>query len=315
MSHVGIGLPCNCGETGWMPGVEHAPIRWQQPPMTKLALTPLAIVDHIMQGYLQTMVDWTINAGSTVVVHFGIDRRGRIVQMHPVNRVGRHASAIYSPQSKIVQREGQHSGTTGANGYTIAIEHEGCAVDPRPAYTVPAEMIYSKTNPWPEAMVQASIRVKKWLFENVPTLGKPSRDTIIGHYEIDARNRPDDPASSKDRSVWPVDRMIAALAGVTQEVAVETNYAVVKPGETLGQFAARVKVSVASLAQLNAIPDVNKVQAWQVLRLNESVPKPPLLSFSAGPQKPDVSVSKAQVAVIRRAADILDADLEKIGGV
>src|SRR5690606_37806848 len=89
---------------------------------------------------------------------------------------------------------------------------EGCSVDPRPDYTVPPGLIYSAANPWPEAMVEASVRVHRWLFEAIPTLGEPSRDSIIGHYETGDPNRVNDPAAASDRSVWPRDRIIAALA-------------------------------------------------------------------------------------------------------
>src|SRR5690606_24650544 len=67
---------------------------------------------------------------------------------------------------------------------------------------------WSKSNPWPEPMIAASIRVKQWCFANVPSLGQPSRDTIIGHFEIDARNRPDDPAPGSNRDIWPAARMV-----------------------------------------------------------------------------------------------------------
>src|SRR5690606_5447326 len=143
---------------------------------------------------------------------------------------------------------------TGANGYAIGIEHEGFSLP----FTPPIpHATWTRTNPWPEPMVQSSIAVKRWLFANVPSLGEPSRDTIIGHYEIDARNRPDDPASSKDRSVWPVDRMIAALT--TQEEDMQPGYTLVMPGETLTKVSERTGILVKSLVALNDIKDVNKV--------------------------------------------------------
>src|SRR5690606_6087659 len=69
----------------------------------------------------------------------------------------------------------------------------------------------SATNPWPAAMVESSIRVKRWCFEQAPSLGQPSRQTIIGHYETGDPNRINDPAAAADRAVWPVERMLAAL--------------------------------------------------------------------------------------------------------
>lgn len=322
MKHAAAGYICNCGNDGWMDGVEHIPPKWTIPPMSQREMRPLAITDHIMQGYLTTMVNWMSNGESKVIVHFGIDRRGRIVQFHPVNRVGRHVSGIYSPLSKIVQREGQHSGTTGANGYTIGIEHEGCAVDPRPAYTVPADLIYSKTNPWPEPMVASSIRVKQWCFDNVPSLGLPSRDTVIGHYEIDARNRPDDPAPSTDRTIWPVERMLRFITKPIdppkQEPPKETkkmsNAYIVQAGDTLGAIAREFDTTVAALAELNGLANPNVIQKGWVLRTRPEAPQPVLIGGGTV-EKPDVRIAKAQSGVIRRALDILDADLDKVSAV
>jgi len=210
MTHKPAGQVCSCGERGWMPGVEHAPIRWGMAPYNQRTdMQPVAIVDHIMQGYLNTMVQWTTTGASKVIVHFGIGRDGRIVQMHPVFSPGIHAGAFdhRSPHAaKVVKAR-----STSPNAYTIGIEHEGCSVDPRPAYSVPAAMIYSRANPWPEAMVEASIRVHRWLFANVPSLGTPSRDSVIGHYETGDPNRVNDPAAASDRGVWPVSRILAAL--------------------------------------------------------------------------------------------------------
>lgn len=191
--HQPIGTVCDCGEPGWMPGVEHAPILWNAPAYYfDTPMQPARVVDHIMQGFLSTMVDWsTTQGGGRVIVHFGIGRAGRIVQMHPVDRPGIHAGWW--------------------NLDSIAIEHEGASVDPRPAYSVPAALIYSPANPWPDAMVEASVRVKRWCFATASSLGAPSRQSIVGHYENGDPNRVNDPAAAAARDVWPVARMIAAL--------------------------------------------------------------------------------------------------------
>lgn len=211
MAHKPVGQPCSCGERGWMPGVEHVPILWAMAAANKATtMQPVLIVDHIMQGYLTTMVEWTRTGGSKVVVHFGIARNGRTVQMHPVFSPGIHATAraVNARTAKIVRARPE-----SPNTYSIGIEHEGCSVDPRPAYEVPASLIYSRGNPWPEAMVQASIAVKRWCFANVPSLGGPSRDSIIGHYETGDPSRINDPAAEGARDVWPVDRMLVVLKG------------------------------------------------------------------------------------------------------
>lgn len=207
-THQPMGTACDCGARGWMPGVEHAPIQWQMHRDNLVTyMEPLAVVDHIMQGYLTTMVDWTRNGASRVIAHFGIARDGRIVQMHPIFSPGVHAT-YYDHTSQYVAKV-VRGRWTSPNTYTIGIEHEGCSV--RPPYTVPDSLIYGKDNPWPEAMVEASVRVKAWCFATAPSLGQPSSDTIIGHYETGDPTRVDDPSARAYRAAWPRAAMIAAL--------------------------------------------------------------------------------------------------------
>jgi LysM repeat protein len=171
------------------------------------------------------------------------------------------------------------------NTYSIGIEHEGCSIDPRPAYSVPPELIYSEQNPWPEAMVQASLAIKRWCFANVPTLEGASRDSIVGHYEVDATNRANDPATPADRSrgVWPVERFIRELNGdvavketlketaKAREVEMATTYKV-KRKDTLVAISTKSGVSVADLVLWNRILDPNVIEVGQVLRLTPPEP-------------------------------------------
>lgn len=304
MSHAPIGTVCNCNERGWMPGIEHAPIQWGAPDWTRVTtMRPLAIVDHIMQGYLSTLVDWTRTGGSTVIVHFGIARSGRTVQMHSIFSPGIHAggfdtSSQYAAAIVKARRD-------SPNGWSVGIEHEGCSVDPAPAYSVPAALIYSTANPWPDAMVDASIRVKRWVFANATSLGAPSRANIIGHYETGDGSRVNDPAAALARSVWPVDRMIAALAPAEAPAYVDRDYTVIRPGEWLSRVASRVGLTVAQLAELNAIADVNRVTAWQALRLNARVPipeapaqaGPDVAALRAGLDKAAGALASARVSI------------------
>lgn len=213
-AHQPAGTPCTCGLPGWMPSVEHIPITWGLPVSIAAhegEMEPAVVVNHIMQGYLSTMVDWARTGGSKVIVHFGIARDGRIVQFHRADTRGIHASAFDHTSPHVARRVKQRR--TSPNNYSVGIEHEGCSVDPMyGGKPMPAGMVYGPDNPWPEAMVEASIRVHRWLFATLPTLGAPSRDSIIGHYETGDPNRVNDPAAASDRSVWPRDRIIAALA-------------------------------------------------------------------------------------------------------
>lgn len=199
---------------GWMPGIEYAPIAWQPKSGVEQSTfgannQPIAIVDHIMQGYQSTMIAWAESKtpDRRVAVHFTISMKGRIVQHLPVNRCGIHAGLARNPSWALYKG-------FNPNLYTIGIEHEGCSVEPR-GYGVPQSIIWSPSNPWPEPMKEASLRVKRWCFDNVPSLGRPSAQSIIGHYEIDSISRADDPESPEDRirGVWPRDWFIEQLEG------------------------------------------------------------------------------------------------------
>lgn len=219
MTHAPTGQKCYCNERGWMPGIYHIPIQWRRPfyiVRDEGLMRPYVVVDHIMQGFQVTMDRWAIDRELPVIVQFSTSRVGRKVQYQSIYTEGVHVSAINSPTSGRVRTLGAIP-HRGANPYSIGIENEGFSVDPGYSY----DYIYSRANPWPEAMVEANIEIKRWIFEQADTnLGVPSRESIIGHYEVDARNRPDDPAAAADRSTWPVDRMIAALAPQQEEAPV-----------------------------------------------------------------------------------------------
>ena len=177
-------------------------------------MKPVLIVDHVMQGWLTTMVNYALQRGPElrkVTPHLNIGRDGRTVQIESIFTPGIHATALNSPTAKRVLERVQM--LYGASFYSVGIEHEGFSA-PLAGVTdggAGRDALWSRSNPWPEAMVQASIRAHRWVLEQCPEMGGASRDSIIGHYEVDARNRPSDPASAAERDVWPVDRIIAAL--------------------------------------------------------------------------------------------------------
>lgn len=275
-----------------MPGIEHVPIRWAQPTWItsmKGKMQPVLIVDHIMQGYLQTMVDWASNGGSKVITHFAVGRTGRKVQFQDVFTPGIHATSLNKATARRAL-ERAHLGF-GVSYYSIGIEHEGCSVPPV-GYTVPAELIYSPTNRWPAAMVAASLDIKRWCFANVPSLGAPSRDSIIGHYEVDNVSRANDPESPSDRAagVWPVEQFIAALKDATPDVYV------VQRGDSLSEIATRFSISLTDLSAWNGVSDPNVIQVGATLRLSatavlpaapdEEPPTPSTPSTDTSPSRP-----------------------------
>lgn len=191
---------------GWMPGVERRPIQWSMADWNKRTdMKPVVVIDHIAQGFIQTIVDWASNGQRKIITHFAISRSGRIVQFHPIFSPGIHATGFNHLSPYAAKRVRER--TASPNMYSIGIEHEGFSVDPGYGY----DYLYSAARPWPEAMVEASIRVKAWCFANAPSLGSPSTDSIIGHYETGDADRVNDPAPVTARGVWPRDRMVAEI--------------------------------------------------------------------------------------------------------
>lgn len=218
MAHQPAGTVCNCGERGWMPGVEHVPVTWARPQWVRVLngkMRPVVIVDHVMQGWLTTMVNYALQRGSDiryVTPHFNIGTGGRCVQIESIFTPGIHASALNSPTARRVLA--RLSMSHGASLYSVGIEHEGFSA-PIVGLTDTARAAiaahWTPSNPWPDAMVAKSIEVKLWILEQCPEMGGASQDSIIGHSEIDAKNRPNDPQRATYTDVWPRDRMIAAL--------------------------------------------------------------------------------------------------------
>lgn len=227
--HERPGRACNCGVRGWMPGVEHVPVEWGRPSWVtdrEGKMTPVLIVDHVMQGWLNTMVSYARNAYPAaemryVTPHFNIGTGGRCVQIESIFTPGIHATTLNSPTAKRVLE--RLSSPYGASLYSVGIEHEGFSRelfdDPAKMTATLRENTWTPDNPWPEAMVRKSIEVKRWILEQCPQMGGASTDSIVGHSEVDAKNRPDDPQRHDYTDVWPRARMIAALAPAVQLTA------------------------------------------------------------------------------------------------
>ena len=160
------------------------------PPET---MKPIAVINHIMQGYARTMIDWATNNSVQKSAHFIIDREGNITQ----------TVSIYSPawHAGRTAKESWKSFPGGnPNKYTVGIEHEGFSVDPGYGY----DYIYDGS--WPEAMMDASAKVHKWI------LGELSLDandqTVIGHFETDAVSRANDPGPQ-----WSREDLLSRITG------------------------------------------------------------------------------------------------------
>tara|TARA_R100000781_G_scaffold3911_4_gene5184 strand:- start:3185 stop:3862 length:678 start_codon:yes stop_codon:yes gene_type:complete len=173
------------GSKGWMPDIDHIGTTMygytDVPPET---MKPIAVINHIMQGYARTMIDWATNNSVQKSAHFIIDREGNITQ----------TVSIYSPawHAGRTAKESWKSFPGGnPNKYTVGIEHEGFSVDPGYGY----DYIYDGS--WPEAMMDASAKVHKWILGE---LGLEANDqTVIGHFETDAVSRANDPGPQWSR--------------------------------------------------------------------------------------------------------------------
>ena len=173
------------GSKGWMPDIDHIGTTMygytDVPPET---MKPIAVINHIMQGYARTMIEWATNNSVQKSAHFIIDREGNITQ----------TVSIYSPawHAGRTAKESWKSFPGGnPNKYTVGIEHEGFSVDPGYGY----DYIYDGS--WPEAMMDASAKVHKWILGE---LGLEANDqTVIGHFETDAVSRANDPGPQWSR--------------------------------------------------------------------------------------------------------------------
>lgn len=180
----------------WMPGVERIPTA----AYTAKPINPLAVMSHIMQGYQSTMIRWAQERPAAVraSAHFTIGRDGRTVQHVSIREQAWHAGRL-DPLGQPAWR--LWSPGVNPSDISIGIEHEGFSVDP---ISYMYDYLYGVARPWPEPMVEASIRVHKWLFETLDL--EPSEDTVIGHFMTAPLTRANDPGVA-----WPRARILAAL--------------------------------------------------------------------------------------------------------
>lgn len=185
--------------TGWMPGIERVPtVAWGYPDVAEDSMYPQAIVDHVAQGYMAGLLGIAQSADPGKSWHFSIGRDGTIVQHVSIWNPAWHAGDVNGPT---------WPGYTGTNPnkFTIGIEHEGFSI--RPSYSY--DYIYSGENPWPEALIEASIRVHQWVFHMCSNWLKPSEATVITHSMLNTRSRAQDPGDLWLATVRP--RIVAAL--------------------------------------------------------------------------------------------------------
>jgi len=191
---------------GWMPGVEHIPTpTYGYADVPAGGMQPTAIVNHIAQGYQRTFDSWARLGNGIVSAHFTIGRAGRIVQYVGIFDPAYHAGLLDEgrPPSWLGYRRG-----VNPNKHTMAVEHEGFSIAPNYDF----DYVYDAAHPWPDAMVDASIRVQRWALATARLTA--SAHTVIGHHEIAPRSRAHDPGPQ-----WPRERIMRGLEGFARELS------------------------------------------------------------------------------------------------
>lgn len=183
----------------WMPGVEIEMTMAKGDPRV-VDMRPIAVINHIMQGYQSTMVRWAQERPYRTAksAHFTIGRDGRIVQHAPLNVPTWASGNVAEPTWRLMKYDGGEP--VNPNWYTVNIEHEGFSVDP---VSYEYDYLYDE-GVWPEAMVRSSVEVNAFVCGEYGIL--PSVDTIIGHYQTNTITRMDDPGGA-----WPQGRVIQSV--------------------------------------------------------------------------------------------------------
>jgi len=185
-------------QRGWVPGIEHVPTQaFGYADVAPGSMRALAVMSHIMQGYQRTMLAWANERpyATPKSAHFTIGRGGRVVQHVGIFDPAWAAGYVNRPTWPL------YRAGTNPNKYLIHIEHEGFSVPPGYGF----DYVYTSARPWPASMVEASIEVHRWVFDQLDL--EPAPPTITGHFEVDAVNRANDPGL-----LWPRKTVIEALS-------------------------------------------------------------------------------------------------------
>ena len=133
---------------------------------------PEAVVLHIMQGWMSTVLSWAETGYSKSSWHFSVARDGRVFQHLDFKDGGYHAGIAWNAPAPTWPLWKGHG--VNVNHYTIGIEHEG---------------MY-ESGPMTDPQRAASRDLCRWLAKE---LGIPyDRDHFPPHADIDVVNRKND---------------------------------------------------------------------------------------------------------------------------
>lgn len=145
---------------------------------------PEIIVDHISEGTMSSMISWFTSQDNKVSsAHFGVSKAGKIYQFVAIEDcawANGLTSGIENATAELVLKKGK---SENPNWYSVSIEHEGVWAETKGILT-------------PEQL-KATKMLHKYIIEYVKDKYghkiEPSRETIIGHSEIDKTQRPNCP--------------------------------------------------------------------------------------------------------------------------
>jgi N-acetyl-anhydromuramyl-L-alanine amidase AmpD len=147
----------------------------------------IAIVDHIMQGTMESTNGWFKSRRSEASTHFGVARDGRIWQWVEVENTAWANGVMQNPDPSVAWLAECRNENINPNTRTISIEHEG----------------YSG-KPFTEEQYQATLWLHKYLCVTYNIA--PDREQIVGHYQIQARDRAGCPGAT-----FPWERLMNEL--------------------------------------------------------------------------------------------------------
>jgi len=170
---------------------------------------PLMIVDHMSMGSKSSCISWFTSPGNkNSSAHFLVGLDGSVYQFVSIykNAWGNGLTAgMANATSELVHEMGQN---ISVNRYSVSIEHEGGIEDYGDLST---------------EQLNSSILLHKFIIafvkKNFNHTIEPTRKFIVGHYEINKRDKMNCPGSA-----FPFTKIIAALGGKTENLPFDDIY-------------------------------------------------------------------------------------------